>query len=378
MAVIAKIVSEFNDKGLKKAETGFAGFKAELKKVGPAISAAEGGFGKMKAGISGIGSALSAAVASPALLAGGLAAAGGAAIKVATDFSNLGVEVGNFSTATGLSVDSASRWHEVAGDLNIDVATLQTAFGKMNKAVDPKVFADLGIEIAKTNTGAMDVNKTFLNAIDRLHGMKDAGDQAKAGAKLFGRGWQSVAELVGMSTDEIQKRLAGVGKDKIFDDKKIAQARQFRDLMASFGDQVEAVSLELGQAMVPVLEDVLHAAEPVFKVFSFVLEKYNDLQAEAQKPKPGFWAQLWATRPKVPATLPATLLITGRSSPARSVTRRPRPRSLGFPRASAKCSMPRTSPPVVHGCSPTGSAQWPPLRPRRATGSVRRSSGSRI
>lgn len=249
-----------------------------LKDFRSSVSEAEGVTGKLKAGTKSLGDTFKGAAKNPALLAGGVTAAAGIALKAVDDFADLGVEIGKFSDATGLAAEDASRWAEVSGDLGISLDSLQGAIGKLNKNIDPKVFADFGIEIAKTNDGATDVNQTFLNVITRLHEIKDPAEQARVAAKLLGKGWQGASELIGMSADDIKKRLGEVSDQKVFTPDEIAKARKYRDVMDDAGDVVEDLAITIGENLLPAVIAVVGVVKPAAEGIGWLADQTSKLK----------------------------------------------------------------------------------------------------
>lgn len=250
MAINLPIITEFSDKGIKAAEAGFKNLKAK-------VAEAEGGMGKLKAGF---GAATDFMKAN----AGAFAAAAGTAIaKFAADsigaFQDLALAAGKFSDATGLAVDDASRWMEVAGDIGIEAGDVQTMVGKMNKALGatPELFTDLQIPIARTKDGITDVNETFLNAIKAIQNIKDPTEKAAVAAKLFGKGWQASAELINMNVDDIRKNLADVSDAKVINPEELEKARKLREETDKLKDKWEDVKLKVGEALVPKLTEAL-------------------------------------------------------------------------------------------------------------------------
>jgi phosphoglycolate phosphatase-like HAD superfamily hydrolase len=250
MAIRVPIVSDFDDKGIKGATAGFAKLKAD-------VAAANGAMGKFKAA----GSGAFAAVQANALT---FAAAAGAAVftfaaKAVTAFRDLGLAVGKFSDATGVTVEEASRLIEVTGDLNIESNTLLASLNKMNRAVasGSDAFKDIGAEIARTSSGAVDVNKTFLNVIDALNRIENPAARAKAATELLGRGWTELSRMVGMGADELIKALENVSDVKVFDDQAVRDAEELDAAFKNLGDVWEDVSLIVGKELVPALADAL-------------------------------------------------------------------------------------------------------------------------
>lgn len=236
------------------AKSGLSSLKSE-------VNNAEGAFGKLKAGVGGVKSMLGNFLSGPGgvVAAGGaIAAAGEFALSAVEKFSALGVEVGHVSDATGLSTDEASRWIEVAKQMNIDSGTLEGTIGKMNKAAGntPDLFKNAGIEIAHTKDGVIDVNQTFLNAVDRLNGIKDTADKTRLAAKLFGKGWQSMAELIGKGSGELVGKMEEVSKARVLSPEQVEKARQFHEAMVQLKDSMGEVTLEAGSALAPALTGV--------------------------------------------------------------------------------------------------------------------------
>ena len=97
------------------------------------IGEADGAFGKLKAGASGAFDLIGAA--GPLAVAGVAAGVAKAVEGMVSDFENLALSASKFSTASGLGVEDASRWMEVAGDVGVNVGTLEGAIEKMNLAV---------------------------------------------------------------------------------------------------------------------------------------------------------------------------------------------------------------------------------------------------
>ena len=259
MAINIPIITSLEDTGIKNAKAAFNDFKS-------AVGQAEGGMGKFKAGSKVALDAVKANAANFAIAAG--AAIGTFAVKAIGAFQDLALSAGKFSDATGLSVEEASKFIEVAGDIGIEAGTVETAIGKMNKTLgtSPKLFDELGIEIARTETGATDVNKTFLNVVERLKGIKDPAEKARVASQLLGKGWQQMAELIEMGADDLKASLDGVSEQKIIDDKELKQARDFRDSMDQLNDKIGDVTLAVGEFLLPVVQNLLDKAVALSKV----------------------------------------------------------------------------------------------------------------
>ena len=280
MAINIPIITSLEDKGIKAAKDAFGDFKK-------AVGNAEGGLNKFKAGAN---VALDAVKAN----AGNLALAGGAALvgfaaQGIKAFQDLALAAGKFADATGLSVQDASRYIEVAGDLSIPVDAVEGAIGRLNKTIgaDPDKVRDLGIDLVYLKDGSVDVNETFLNTIDRLKKIKDPAEKARVAAQLLGKGWQGMAELIELGADDLKKSLNGVSDQQVIDPKELQRAKDFRDTMDDFGDTAKQLSIALGEFLVPILGDILKLVDGMV---SGIGDTWNYLQKQWDKT---YFATAW-------------------------------------------------------------------------------------
>lgn len=265
MAIRIPIITDLQDKGIRDAKKAFGDFKI-------AVNNAEGGMGKFKAGSK---VALDAVKAN----AGNLAMAGAAAFATFAAqgikaFQELALGAEKFATSTGLAIEDASRYMEAAGDIGVPIDAVEGAIGRLNKTIgaDPDKVRDLGVDLVYLKDGSLDVNATFLNTIERIKGIKDPAEKAKVAAQLLGKGWQSMSTLIEMGADDLSTALGNVSDSKVIDPKELEKAKNFRDTMDKLKDTVEDLSLQLGESLVPALEDIGELLD-LFKDFSGVIEQ---------------------------------------------------------------------------------------------------------
>ena len=243
MAINIPILTEFSDAGIKAAKAAFANFKT-------AVADAQGGMNKFKAGSN-------AAMDAVAANAGVLALAGGAALaKFAasgiTAFQDLAISAGKFADATGLSVEDASRYIEAAGDIGIPVDAVEGAIGRLNKTIgaNPDAVRNLGVDLVYLKDGSLDVNETFKNTIDRIKGIKDPAERARVAAKLLGKGWQEMSELIMGGADKLDASLKSVSEQKVISPEELQMAKDYRAAMDNLGDKVDDLKLKTGERLV--------------------------------------------------------------------------------------------------------------------------------
>jgi hypothetical protein len=236
------------------------GANRSLKSFKQSIQDADGAAGKFKAGASG-------AMDSVKANAGNLAMAGGAALfafgaKAVAAFQDTALEAGRMSEALGMPVDAMSRLIEISGDLGIESGTLEKSLGKMNQTAgrSPKAFDEIGAAIARNQDGSMNVNQTFLNTVDALNRIPDAGRRAAAAQQIFGKGWRDMAQLIGQGSDTIMESMAGVSEAQAISPEEVEKARAFKAAMEDLQDSIQSVVMTVGGALVPALTMAANAA----------------------------------------------------------------------------------------------------------------------
>lgn len=232
------------------------------------VAQAETTTGKFKAGASSAFDSIKAN-------AGNLALAGGAALvafgaKAVAAFQETALEAGKFSDATGLAVEDASRWLEVAGDVGVSAETIEGAFVRLNKSLATGDLKDYGLELQRTADGAVDVNATMLEAIRVIGGIQDPTRRAEAAQKAFGRSYAQAAEIIFDSADSVQKKLGEVSDAKVIDEKELEKARRFREAMDNLQDSAEDVALIVGEHLVPVLSDLAEVSMDIKSGFESI------------------------------------------------------------------------------------------------------------
>lgn len=262
MAITIPIISEFSDKGITAAQAGFNNFKTK-------IAEADGAMGKMKAGFGAATDFMKANAKNFAMAAG--TAITGFVIKAVGDFQELALAVDRFSNATGLSAIEASRYIEVAGDLGVEVASVEGSINKLNRAIatNNKAFKELGAEIVRTDQNTIDVNKTFINVVDALRKVQDPATRAQLATQLLGKSWAEVSEMIEMGAGGLSAALNEVGEAKLIDENEIAKAKEFRDAQDALREVFEKFSIAVGSEVLPRLTDLLDRITKILDQTSF-------------------------------------------------------------------------------------------------------------
>lgn len=242
------------------------GFMSQIRQVRTNVQQAEGAMGKMKAGAKGLGDVMKANLAVSAT------AVGSALVKMGLDavmaFQDLALEVGKFGDATGLAYDDASRLIEVAGDVGIEVGTLQGAVQRFNKEVgagrvDLKQF---GSDLVYAKDGSIDAYNSFINAATAIGAIEDPTKRAEAAQEAFGRSYGEIAELMEMDAEDLRTALGDVADSKVIDKGEVQRAREFRAALDNLKDTIEGIQLTVGENLVPKLQASFAVLEGIANV----------------------------------------------------------------------------------------------------------------
>ena len=285
MAIRIPIISDFQGDGIKQAKAAFGDFKT-------AVGNAEGGMGKFKAGANSIMDSV-AANAGLFAIAGGIAFGKFAASGI-TAFTDLALQAGKFADATGLELTKASGYIEAAGDIGVPIDAVEGAIGRLNKTIgaDPDKVRNLGVDLVYLRDGSLDVNKTFLNTIDRIKGIKDPAERARTATQLLGKGWQSMAELIMGGSEKLNASLKSVSEEKLISPEELQRAKDYRAAMDNLGDSVDDVKLKTGERLVKPATWLAQAAGWVLELdasFTALLKGTDPVEVATQKMED--WAQ---------------------------------------------------------------------------------------
>jgi hypothetical protein len=270
MAINIPIITSLEDTGIKNAKAAFGDFKT-------AVGQAEGGLGKFKAGSKVALDAVAANAATFAVAAG--TAVGKFVLDGAAAFQELAISAGKFADATGLAVEDASRYIEAAGDIGIPIRDVETAIGRLNKEIglNPDKVRDLGIDLVYLRDGSLDVNKTFLNTIDRIKKIKDPAEKASVASQVLGKSWQNMAELIEMGADDLNESLTAVSEQKVISEEELQMARDYRAAMDGLEDSISDLQVQSGQRLIPIVTLFAEGATKVLELDAAFDELIRDI-----------------------------------------------------------------------------------------------------
>lgn len=255
------------------ASKGVKSVQGEFDKLGVSAMGAgsklTGGLGK---GIGGITSGLGGMTV-PLLAAGGAITA--FALGGAAKFGALGESVEKFEAVAGVPAEVASRWVAVADDFGVSAEELSGAVGKLGKGLGANagMLDAYGVSVATAKDGSVDLAQTTFNVIDAYNKTVDPAKKAALGAAAFGKSYQELIPLIDEGSSSIKQSFDDVSNAQLFDDKKVAQAKQYRLAMDDLHDTVSDLQMEMGQRLIPVIIGVADGLAKIAGPVSTGIEK---------------------------------------------------------------------------------------------------------
>ena len=247
-----------------------------MRRFRQSVADADGVANKFRAGASSAFGALKQYSAEAALAAGvALVAFGVKAVQAFEDAAKAARDLGD---ATGLTTEQASRWIAVADDMGVGADQLSTAFGRVAKTLDAKVWESYGIATRDASGRARQANEILLDSFDVLAQTTNATERARIGNELFGRGYANIAPLLGKSREAMEAYLRSVERGQVITAAEERKAERMRLAQDALADAFGEVQLAVGEVLVelaPLIEAMAGATTAAVEFFERTKEFVN-------------------------------------------------------------------------------------------------------
>lgn len=230
-----------------------------LKGLRSEVSNTEGGFNKFKTGVSGSLDYVKDHAGAFALGAG--AALVGFGVKAVAAFEDAAKAAIDLSSATGLSIEDASRWIGVGDDFKVSAEAIATGLGKVTKTMDSGKWESYGIAVRDAGGQSREVNDILLDTFDMLSNVTNQTDRARIGQELFGKGYQSLTPILGHTRKEYEAMLGAVESGQVITKEEAANAENMRLAQDQLADALHEVTLKAGAAAVKLAPVVTAIAD---------------------------------------------------------------------------------------------------------------------
>jgi hypothetical protein len=273
--------SKLSSISTKSAQSAFKDLEGSLGTVGSKLQSTGVNFGDI------LGSGGTAAVA--AIGAG--AVIGKFAVDSVTHFADLGTSILQFQRIAGTTATQSSQWVAVLQQYGIDAGQAATSVGMLAKNLGqhPEKLATFGVEVARTNTGAVDLNGTLLNIISTYNNMQDPTQRAALAQAAFGKSWRDLTPILSQSADSIKTAFDSVPKGDILSQSQLDQAERFNVSMEKLKEQVQGLEVAIGSALVPVLSQAADAVGPLLGGIDALIVRMQELADKGSKKNASAW-----------------------------------------------------------------------------------------
>jgi hypothetical protein len=188
--------------------------------------------------------------------------------SVVEDTANWAKEVNNLNNVMGSGALSASRLLAVAAHVGLTADELTIAMDRLAKQMfSTSAMADKGKSaFDKWGISLRDANGNVRNGLDivqqasaKVRAMGDSYASAALEQDLFGRSGGKLHELLMMSKQDFADVIAlSDALGTTLDDKALQSLMNFVHAQNDFGQAILALKIQLGEALLPVLTDVIH------------------------------------------------------------------------------------------------------------------------
>lgn len=211
--------------------------------------------------------------------AGALTGMAGLAVKAGQSAD----EISTLAKQSGIAADTIQKMQYASDLLDVDMETAVKAAAKLKKGLDKNeaTLVSMGVAVRDANGNYRDMESIFMGTVAALSKIEDEVERDKAAMDLFGK---SADELAGYIDDGGQafRELSKQAQEKglIISDEDLQKANEFDDtldeLKATVGMDLLKAGASIGQALLPVLQQV---AEVIKKV----TDAFANLSPETQK-----------------------------------------------------------------------------------------------
>jgi hypothetical protein len=187
--------------------------------------------------------------------------------KHAADF---GMEIKDNSRMLGISQQAYQQWRHVATATDVDIQSLTTNMRMLttrmadadNVTTDiGRAYKELGIEVKDTGGHFRSTDQIFMDVIVKLGQMQDPVLRNQMAIQMFGRSWQELAPMIGLSRDELQKL---IDQAPVFSDEKINKMAKMKTEVGLLNEKLDTMYITIGEKTIPILSRLVTGIDAAF------------------------------------------------------------------------------------------------------------------
>lgn len=229
--------------------------RSSLTNLRKDMAQADTGFQKLKVAGSGMLSSIKANAGQFAML--GATAVAGFGVKAIGAFQDTAQAAYRLGKATGLTTEQASRWIAVADDMGVSAEDLRGALAKIPKTLDSGKWAKYGIAVRDAGGRQRSTNDILLDTLGVLGKIPDETARARVGNELLGKGFATLAPLVGKTRDEYSRMLDAVSDGQVITEAEAETSEKLRQAQDRLKDALNEFTLAVGGLLAGPAGDLL-------------------------------------------------------------------------------------------------------------------------
>ena len=223
-----------------------------------------------------------------------LAALGTGLIALQKQTGNYADELLDLSEISGISTDALQEWRNVARIAGVETDALSNAASGLSRRMRGigeesgaafDAAEKLGINFKTASGEIRDTDSIMSDAIARLSEMEPGLERASMAGDLFGRRWEQIAPILGMTAREIDHaRQQAHDLGMVMDGDGLNAANNFRIKFEELQERVKASGRELAVGFMPIVQnELIPMLETGMNRLRGLAERFQQLDMESQK-----------------------------------------------------------------------------------------------
>jgi len=195
---------------------------------------------------------------------------------------------------TGMNTRALQEWRNVARAAGVETDAMSNAvegLGRRIRGISDESGAaheaaeKLGVNFKDANGELRDTDEVMTEAIARLSEMEPGLERAGLAGDLFGRRWQHIAPVLGLTGREIQRlRDDAQNLEGFMSGEALRAANQFRQEMAQLQERFAGLGREIAMDLLPLVrEELLPLLETMIESVGTLTSRFAELDTEVQK-----------------------------------------------------------------------------------------------
>lgn len=223
-----------------------------------------------------------------------LAALGAGLVALQKQTGNYADELMDLSEISGISTDALQEWRNVARIAGVETDALSNAASGLSRRMRGigeesgaahEAAEKLGVNFKTASGEIRDTDSIMSDTIARLAEMEPGLERASMAGDLFGRRWEQIAPILGMTAREIDHaRQQAHDLGMVMDGEALNAANNFRIKFEELQERVKSSGRELAVSFMPIVQnELIPMLETGMNRLQGLADRFRALDIESQK-----------------------------------------------------------------------------------------------